>query len=325
MPGMVCVSSSPRPEQALPAGFLERLGRILSPAQFDGWRAALAAAPPAALRLNPLRAAPAAVQAELEAAGFSLSPVDWAPEGFLLEPDQRRALTESAAFAEGRVYLQNLASMLPPLLLDPRPGEEVLDLCAAPGSKTTQIAALMQNQGRLAAVERSRSRFFKLQAVCRQLGAEVATYLADGRGVGRKTPGRFDRVLVDAPCSSEGRFRLEAPQTYGYWSEKKVREMARLQKRLLLSGWQSLKPGGVLVYSTCTYAPEENEAVLEDLLRRVGAAVEIEAVDLPIANLAPGLGCWQGRDYHPQVQRSWRVLPTPAMEGFFLARLRKRA
>lgn len=311
------------PEQALPTAFVERLRSILTPAQYQDWRGALAAPAPVALRLNPLRAEPAATLEELRAEGFEPAAVGWLSGAYLLPPAQRRALTESAAFAEGRVYLQNLASMLPPLLLDPQPGEEVLDLCAAPGSKTTQIAALMGNRGRLAAVERSRSRFFKLHAVCRQLGAEVATYLTDGRGIGRKTPARFDRVLVDAPCSSEGRFRLEAPDSYAYWSPKKVRDMARLQKRLLLSGLQSLKPGGVLVYSTCTYAPEENEAVLDEVLRRAEGAVEIEAVDLPLPAVAPGLEQWQGRSFDARVSRGLRVLPGAQLEGFFLARLRK--
>ena len=149
---------------------------------------------------------------------------------------QRRALTETAACRAGRIYIQNPASMIPPLLLDPQPGEWILDLGAAPGSKTLQMAGMMVNRGKISAVESVRGRFFRLRANLEKHGATlVQTYLKDGIKVWRNCPEQFDRVLLDAACSAEGRFNVNRPSSYGYWSTKKIREMQRKQKRLLFS------------------------------------------------------------------------------------------
>jgi 16S rRNA (cytosine1407-C5)-methyltransferase len=240
--------------------------------------------------------------------------------------EQRRELTESRACREGRIYLQNPSSMVPPLALDPQPGEEVLDLAAAPGGKTLQMACQMRNQGRIAAVERSRSRFFRLRALLALHRATcVHAYLKDGAQVGRVCPGRFARVLLDAPCSGEARFSAQDPRTHAHWSEKRYPQLRRQQIRLLGSAVQALEPGGVLVYSTCSFAPEENEAVIDELLSRDPVGLEVEEVPLPLANLQPGLSAWAGRPYHPQVQRALRILPDGLMMGFFVCRLRRRA
>ena len=238
---------------------------------------------------------------------------------------QRRALVDSGAAREGRVYLQNPSSMVPVLLLDPRPGEEVLDLAAAPGGKTVQIAGRMDNRGRIAAVESVKARFHRLRRNLERCGVTIArTYLADGGGVGRKVPERFDRVLLDAPCTSEGRFRAGDPASYRYWGPKKIRDMARKQKNLAISAVRSLKAGGVLVYCTCTLGPEENEAIVDGLLERFGEALEVEALDLPEPFTAPILQEWEGRSFHPAVGRCARLAPDETREGFFVARLRKR-
>ena len=180
--------------------------------------------------------------------------------------------------------------MVPPILLSPQSEECILDLGAAPGSKTLQLAELMGNQGNIWAVESVRGRFFRLRDNLARHGAEnVQTHLADGTRIWRRHPEHFDRVLLDAPCSSEGRFRADAPKTYAYWSEKKIAEASRKQRRLCYSAVQCLKPGGVLVYSTCTFAPEENEAIINRVLRQFAGALTVEDIALPFANAAVGL------------------------------------
>ena len=312
--------------EALPEVFRARLREILSPDRYQACWRSFAVAPPTAFRANGLKTNADVLRAELQDAGFTLEPLLWKPDVFLVSPSQRRALTESAAYVDGRLYIQNPSSMVPPLLLDPQPDEWILDLAAAPGSKTIQIAEMMGNDGRISAVESVRGRFFRLQKNLKKHGvANVQTYLKDGARVWRQCCEQFDRVLLDAPCSSEGQFRADTPQTWAYWSEKKIAEMNRKQRKLLYSAVQCLKPGGALVYSTCTFAPEENEAVIARALRQFGSALDVEDIELPFANAEPGLAQWRGKAFDRRLRRAWRIVPQDGMEGFFVCRLRKCA
>jgi 16S rRNA (cytosine1407-C5)-methyltransferase len=303
----------------LPPKFLERLGLILPADRLESCLEAMDREPATAFRVNPLKAT--VLQALQALAGFELTPLPWKADAFVVPDAQRRALTESAPCREGWIYLQNPASMVPPLVLDPQPGEWVLDLAAAPGSKPLQIAGMMGGEGRLSAVEAVRDRFFRLKANLEAHGADwVQLYLKDGTGVGRSCPEWFDRVLLDAPCSGEGRFNARYPETYAYWNEKKIREMSRKQQRLLSSAARALKPGGVLVYSTCALAPEENELVVA---RALEWGLEIEKVVPPCPAL-PGITRWRGEDLPPELARCLRIAPDGVMEGFFVCRLRKK-
>ena len=219
---------------------------------------------------------------------------------------------------------------MPVHVLGPRPGERVLDLCAAPGSKTGQIAAAMANDGEVVAVEKVRERFFKLRANVAAQGATVVRpRLGSGTAVAHTDPEAFDRVLLDAPCSTEGRFRSDVPATTAYWSPRKVKEMRAKQGRLLYAAVQALRPGGTLVYSTCTFAPEENEGALTKMLKTFGGRVEVVPVeglgDGPAGGplVREGLGEWDGRAFHPDVRHARRVLPDGRFEAFFVARIVK--
>ena len=313
------------PGSVLPAAFLERQ-RVLLGSSLVAWRSSLAEAWPVAFRVNTLTARVAEVRAELTEAGLHPAPMDFRADAFTVPAAERAALVRSRAASEARVYVQTPSSMVPPMVLAPRPGEEVLDMAAAPGGKTLVMAAAMGNRGRIAAVERSRARFFRLQAVCRRHGAAIVhAYLQDGTALWRKTPERFDRVLLDAPCSGEARIRPDDPASFHGWGGKRRRRLSALQARLLASAVGCLRPGGVLVYSTCTFAPEENEAVVAATLERFDGALELEPVDVAGVPLEPGAVHWDGGRYAGVADRVARIPPRPPWEGFFIARLRKTA
>lgn len=285
---------------------------------------AFSAPPATGFRVNTLLASPDAVLHELKALGLTLHPVSWKADAFWVAPEDRAALLASDAFAAQRIYVQNLSSMVPPVVLGAQPGERVLDLAAAPGSKTLQLACQMNGTGELAAVEVVKSRFFKLRANLEAQGAaHVRTFLQDGTRVWRYRPAHFDRVLLDAPCSTEGRFHLGDPATYAYWSPRKIKEMAHKQRQLLASAVQCLRPGGVLVYSTCTFAPEENEAVLDKTLKKFGDAIHLEPLGLDLPEMTPPLEAWNDRPFAHDLAHARRLLPTPTMEAFFIAKIRK--
>ena len=248
-------------------------------------------------------------------------------EALLVDRSARPQIVAAAAVAEGRLYVQGLSSMLAARLLDPQPGEEVLDLAAAPGGKTLHIAALMRNEGRIAAVEPIRGRYYKLQANLRRGGATIVrTYRADGRSVGRRAPERFDRVLLDAPCSGEARFHRRRPSSWATWSPRKIRECARKQRGLLRSALAALKPGGTLLYCTCAFAPEENELVVDDCVCRAGEGIEIAPIELGVAAaVQPGWTRWEDHPMHPDLALAVRILPDERFDGFFFCKLVKRA
>ena len=311
--------------QRLPQLFLERLRRIIPPQKWDGIANTFVEPKPTTFRVNALKASRERVREKLEHQGFRLEKVSWYPEAFILREGRLRELQETEAYRRGEIYVQSLSSMVPPIVLDPQPGETLLDLTAAPGSKTTQIACLMKGEGKIVANDNNRIRFFKLKANVELQGVRnVELVMRHGESFGREFPETFDRVLLDAPCSAEGRFLVHDPASYKYWKLAKVKEMARKQKGLILSACRALRPGGILVYSTCTFAPEENEGSLDWVLQKSDGQLTLDKINLPFPNTASGLSGWGGHSFHPSVRQSVRILPTDVMEGFFIARLRKK-
>jgi NOL1/NOP2/sun family putative RNA methylase len=310
--------------QGLPSSFVERLRSIVPGERWSDVVASFADPEPFTARVNTLKMTVEDAQAVFAQAGLSAARVPWLHEGLLLDPTQRDELVRHARVEDGCVYVQGASSWLPVMALEVEPGMEVLDLAAAPGGKASHVAARMHNLGRLACVEPIRGRFFRLKANLERAGVTCAQlYQKDGRHVGGAVPERFDRVLLDAPCSSEARFRAYNPDTFDHWSERKVKEASRKQRGLIRSAFQALKPGGRLVYATCSFAPEEGEEVVASLLE-----AEPSARTLPWG--APdglwvewGLSSWRGRAMHPGTQHAVRVLPGGICSGFFLAVIEK--
>ena len=314
----------------LPEPFLERLQQIVPEDRLDSVLASFEAPPATGFRVNTMLRSEEEVLGALLDEGVPVETVEGVPGAYSVPGDGRAALMASLPYAEGHVYVQNVSSQLPVRSLAPREGDRVLDLCAAPGSKTGQISVLVGDGGEVTAVEKVRPRFYKLKAnVYRQGATNVLPWLGNGAAYWRREPEAFDRVLVDAPCSTEGRFRTHDPETTQYWSIRKVREMRSKQQKLLWAGIQTLKPGGTLVYSTCTFSPEENEGVLAKALRTFGDKIELVDVSLPSTGrlakqTTEGVTEWSGKTLDPQLKKARRVLPDGLLEGFFVAKLVKR-
>jgi 16S rRNA (cytosine1407-C5)-methyltransferase len=220
----------------------------------------------------------------------------------------------------------NPSSTLAVEALAPQPGEEVLDLAAAPGGKSLMIADMMRDEGRLACVEPVKGRFFRLKDNLKRGRVNIAQlYLADGCAVGRKVPARFDRVMLDAPCSSEARVRLNEPDTWAHWSPRKVKETSRKQRKLLRSALESVKVGGRVVYSTCALSPEENEGTITDVLKRFEGEVEVLPHTLEGIPSLPGLTEWEGEALDPRCEHALRVAPNGLYDAFFLCVLERRS
>ncbi|MEJ2088062.1 MAG: RsmB/NOP family class I SAM-dependent RNA methyltransferase [Gammaproteobacteria bacterium] len=243
-------------------------------------------------------------------------------EGCYVVPDvQRQALLASQATRGGAVYPINPSSALAVANLEVAGAAEVLDLAAAPGGKTLLMAAAMGNGGRIAAVEPVKGRFHRMRANLARCGAtNVQYYQADGRSIGRKVPDRFYRVLLVAPCSSEARFRLDDPGSFAHWTSRKVRECARKQRGLIRSAFTALKPGGTLLYCTCSFAPEENELIVAHLLEAEPAA---EVLPVGGGPGCPGLVAWRGRSLDARLAGTRRIIPDDLFDGFYLARIGK--
>jgi NOL1/NOP2/sun family putative RNA methylase len=240
-----------------------------------------------------------------------------------LEPGE---LGRSMEHLLGYYYVQEIASMLPVLVLEPRPNQTIIDLCASPGSKTTQIAAAMENKGTVIANEVSLPRIIILASNMERCGAaNVIITRKEGSAFCKKLNDRgfqFDKILVDAPCSGEGTLRSN-PATAIMWNINTVRQMSAIQKNLLSSAIELLKINGDIVYSTCTHAPEEDEEVIDFVLKKFGDKIEVKSIKLPI-KCRPGLANWNNKPYNKEVTKACRIYPQDNnTEGFFIAKLRK--
>jgi NOL1/NOP2/sun family putative RNA methylase len=272
------------------------------------------------LRVNTLRSSAAALMEFFRKRAVKHHRVPWYPDAFILLELRERDVQSWGQYQRGELYMQSLSSMVPALALAPRPGETVLDIAAAPGSKTTQIAALMENRGCIVANELDGVRAQRLAYNVNLQGCtSVEVRVGRGEKLGDASPERFDRVLLDAPCSGEGRFIVHEPNTSRTWSKKNVAESARLQRKLLTSAARALKPGGTLVYSTCTLNLEEDESMVHWALGNLPLAVE----KIPLSIPGSYAGITRGLD--PTIKSALRIMPDAEREGFFICRMRKRA
>ncbi len=247
---------------------------------------------------------------------YTLEQIPWCKEGFFINKEVGNTIEHNL----GYFFIQEAASMIPPIVLEPKPGEKVLDMAAAPGAKATQIAMYMRNEGYLVANDVRRDRAYILISNLQRMGVTIAKVtIMDGRKFS-KYENRFDKVLLDAPCSNVGMIR----KNYRHlkeWNYRMVKYYSKLQKELILAAYKALKPGGILVYSTCTTEPEENEEVIDFLLRETNA--EILDIKLPIKRRNPILK-YKDKSYDNSIKKCLRIHPQDNdTEAFFVAKIIK--
>lgn len=290
----------------------------------DAFRAACDRALPSVVRTNGIAATPARVREAFDESGVAYEQADW-HDGLFRLPDGNPG--GNWPYVHGWTHGQEEVSVLPTLALDPRPGERVWDACAAPGSKTTQIADAMDDEGTVVANDNNLGRLSALRHNAERLGVtNLVVTNQDARNFSLKPLGAgheggvsaFDRVLVDAPCSCEGTIRKN-PDAFDTWSLDHVHSVAGVQKGILRRAVQATRPGGVVVYSTCTFAPEENEAVLDHVLDAEDC--RLVDFDAPLDGV-PGVTEWEGEEFDPSVEKALRIYPHHNdTGGFFCAKM----
>jgi len=266
-----------------------------------------------ALRINTIKIKDAELIQRLSS---KLTKIPFLEHGYYYESEFSMGATPE--YLLGYYYLQEAASQLPAEVLEPREGELVLDMCAAPGSKTTHLAMMMKNKGQIIALDANNPRLPSLQNNLERCGVtNTIIYKKDAR-YAEDLKMVFDRILLDAPCS--GNFANDEK----WFEERKIedlKQISKTQKQLLETALQILKPGGVLVYSTCSLEPEEDELLIHDFLEKNPAAA-LEKIDVKIGD--PGLTSVFGKELNPEIAKCQRLWPhKTGTQGFFLAKIRK--
>ncbi len=250
---------------------------------------------------------------------FELVQIPWCPEGFWIEHREGRLdIGNTIEHALGYYYVQEAASMIPPMVLDPKPGDVILDMAAAPGSKTTQIAQYMWNTGVLIANDLTGERLASLGINLQRCGV-LNTIMTQTPG--QNLNGVYDKILVDAPCSGTGTIR-KSLKTLLMWNPEMVRRLTVIQLKMLENAFRLLKQGGTIVYSTCSNEPEEDEGVINAFLSK-HADAKLEQIELDIAH-GKNITEFEGTTYTAEVNKTLRIWPQDNdTEGFFIAKIIK--
>ena len=285
---------------------------------YEAFRATCERPLPTVVRANGIKASVERATAALDEAGVGWRAREWNPDLLELDTD---APGNTWPYFLGWIHGQEEVSAIPPVVLDPKAGERVWDACAAPGSKTTQLAAMMDDRGLVVATDDNLGQLAPLRSNAERLGVtNLAVTHADARhfSLAPFDFEAFDAALVDAPCSGEGTVRKN-PSALSGWSESFLDGIAGVQKGILRRAVQATRAGGTVVYSTCTFAPEENEAVLDYVL----GEEDCRLVDLDVAlESTPGVTEWNGRTFDPSVRKARRFWPhLNDAGGFFCAKL----
>ncbi|MDK2908141.1 MAG: tRNA (cytosine49-C5)-methyltransferase [Candidatus Woesearchaeota archaeon] len=306
-------------KEMIKKGFEERYRKIFGP-DYDLFLEYSFMFPRRAIRVNTLRGSIQEVKEEL-CKIWKLEPIPWCKEGFWIE-GERRDIGNHLFHQLGKYYVQEPASMIPAIALGPQPDEFVIDMAAAPGSKTTQIAAMMKNRGCIIANEIDTKRLKMLNSNLQRCFV-MNTIITNMNGIAfANKKMRFDRVLIDAPCSGTGTIR-KSFLTLRMWNERMIEKLSRLQLRLLENGFEILKRGGVVVYSTCSLEPFENERVISMFLKGRDDAI-VEEIEMDVKRDRPILE-FEGERYDNEVRKCLRISPQRNnTDGFFVCRIKKK-
>ncbi len=303
----------------LPKEFVDNLYTMFSPGVVDNIFRGIAEKRFTTLRVNTLKYNIQDLMKYFKEINIKFERVLWYKDALIIKNATEKDIQKLEIYQKGYIYIQSLSSMVPPLVLAPQEGENVLDLTAAPGSKTTQIASLMNGKGSVLANELDKLRCEKLKYNINSQGANIVKVI-NGRGekIGEQYSEKFDKVLLDTPCSGEGRFTIYNVQSYKTWSPKTVNELTKMQKKLFKSAYNALKPKGTLVYSTCTLNKEENEHILDWALNNFN--LKLVPLDVNIREAIPAFS----NELNKSINNAIRILPSKNMEGFFVAKFIKK-
>ena len=303
----------------LPKEFVDNLYTMFSPGVVDNIFRGIAEKRFTTLRVNTLKYNIQDLMKYFKEINIKFERVLWYKDALIIKNATEKDIQKLEIYQKGYIYIQSLSSMVPPLVLAPQEGENVLDLTAAPGSKTTQIASLMNGKGSVLANELDKLRCEKLKYNINSQGASIVNVI-NGRGekIGEQYSEKFDKVLLDTPCSGEGRFTIYNVQSYKTWSPKTVNELTKMQKKLFKSAYNALKPKGTLVYSTCTLNKEENEHILDWALNNFN--LKLVPLDVNINEAIPAFS----NELNKSINNAIRILPSKNMEGFFVAKYIKK-
>ena len=263
-------------------------------------------------RVNTLKATTEEIEEVLNVNNITFQKISWSNDAFILEDASEEDLQKLEIYEQGKIYLQSLSSMLPPIVLKPEEGKDILDMAAAPGGKTTQMAALSNNKAHITACEMNNIRIEKLKYNVQKQGAScVYVMQKDSRQIDDFFA--FDQILLDSPCSGSGTLESENVNTEKYFTLKLIEKSTKAQYALLKKALRILKAGHEMVYSTCSILQEENEEIVKKVLKEVKAEIvpiEFDGMeDLPVLPVSiDGTIC---------------VMPTEKYEGFYIAKLRK--
>jgi len=303
--------------------FLERMKEILE-SEYDDFCSYCEKPLLNSIRCNTLKISVSELKTRLEKKWKIAQPYKEHPEIMIIVSELAPGeIGKAIEHTLGYYYVQDISSMMPSIALSPEKSDIVLDLCASPGSKTSQIAAIMENSGAIIANDLNLGRISILSTNLQRCGVTNAIITrSEGANLCAKIIKKhlkFDKILVDAPCSGEGTIRAsKKPMVF---SENIIRNLSGLQKLLLVSAIKTLKVGGEIVYSTCTYAPEENERVISYVLDNY--PVEIMKIEIPVKT-KQGMTEWKGEKFNENVKKCSRIYPQDNnTEGFFLAKLKK--
>lgn len=262
------------------------------------------------IRINTIKSNINEIKDILKRNNIAYSEVEWSNFSLILEENQEEILKELEIYKEGKIYLQSLSSQLPPLFVNPKENETILDMTAAPGGKTTELVALANNNVLITATEKNKKRFERLKYNIEHLGAKKISVLnIDARNLDEYF--MFDKILLDAPCSGSGTL---SPSTINNFSEELLTRSIYFQKTLIREAIKHLKPNGELIYSTCSILKEENEYIIKELLNE-NKNLELVQLDLSNYNRIPTLPV--------EIKGTLCVRPTKLYEGFFVAKIRK--
>lgn len=250
---------------------------------------------------------------------FKLKQIPWHKDGFFIS-GKRTDLGNLPEHGLGYFYIQEASSMIPPLVLNPKENDFVLDMAAAPGSKTTQMAAMMKNKGLVLANDVDHKRIISLNSNLQRCGVtNTVTTILEGRFFKNY---QFDKILLDAPCSGTGTLR-KSPNTIQDWSQNIINRLCGIQRQLIRTAFENLKEGGTIVYSTCTLEPQEDEGIVSYLLDQYDNA-KLEKINVKnIKSSSPVLE-FEGNKYNKEVKNCLRIWPQDNdTDGFFVAKIKK--